>query len=117
MLVCATAATAPNTIEAMAMKIRICCQSAAILPGKATTSTRASRPSAAALGAAEKKAATGVGAPSYTSGVHMWNGTAETLKARPDRMKTMPNSRPMERSVWPETTPAITSSWVEPEKP
>ena len=28
-------------------------------------------------------AVTGVGAPWYTSGVHMWNGTAATLKPRP----------------------------------
>ena len=35
------------------------------------------------LRAAAKKAVTGVGEPSYTSGVHMWNGTAPTLKREP----------------------------------
>jgi hypothetical protein len=29
------------------------------------------------------KAVTGEGAPWYTSGVHMWNGTAAILKAKP----------------------------------
>src|SRR5512146_540509 len=33
----------------------------------------------AALGPTERKAVKGVGAPSYTSGHHMWNGTAATL--------------------------------------
>ncbi len=32
----------------------------------------------------------GVGEPSYTSGVHMWNGTAEILKAIPASTKTRP---------------------------
>src|SRR5215471_3652418 len=30
----------------------------------------------------------GVGAPSYASGVHMWNGTALTLNASPTRTST-----------------------------
>ena len=33
---------------------------------------------------------TGVGAPSYASGAHMWNGTAATLKASATRMKYSP---------------------------
>ena len=56
--------------------------------------TRAKRPMAATFGAVAKKAAIGVGAPSYTSGVHMWNGTAETLKARPEIRNTRPKSSP-----------------------
>ncbi len=32
-------------------------------------------------------AVTGVGAPWYTSGVHMWNGAAATLKPRPDEQE------------------------------
>ena len=38
---------------------------------------------AAALTAADMKAVTTVGAPSYASGVHMWKGTSDTLKAVP----------------------------------
>ena len=41
-----------------------------------------------------KKAVTGVGAPSYTSGVHIWNGTAEILNARPAETNTRPMRRP-----------------------
>src|SRR5690348_948924 len=32
----------------------------------------------------------GVGAPSYASGVHMWNGTALTLNTRPTSTSTPP---------------------------
>ena len=46
----------------------------------------------AALVADAMKAVTGLGAPSYTSGVHMWNGTAATLNARPTSSNTMPAS-------------------------
>ena len=38
---------------------------------------------AAVFVAADMNAVTGVGAPWYTSGVHMWNGAAETLNANP----------------------------------
>jgi hypothetical protein len=36
----------------------------------------------AALEAVDRKAVTGVGAPWYTSGAHMWKGAAATLKQR-----------------------------------
>ena len=35
-------------------------------------------------------AVTGVGAPSYTSGAHMWNGTADTLNPKPTSSRAMP---------------------------
>jgi hypothetical protein len=41
----------------------------------------------------QKKAVTDVGEPSYTSGVHIWKGTAEILNARPTKIKTSPNRR------------------------
>jgi hypothetical protein len=47
----------------MAMKTMICCQSPATGPN-GCISTRSVRPTAATLGAAAKKAVTGVGAPS-----------------------------------------------------
>ena len=50
---------------------------------------------AATFGAEAKNAVTGVGAPSYTSGVHIWNGTAETLKQSPANRNTRPNTMPM----------------------
>ena len=37
-------------------------------------------------------AVTGVGEPWYTSGVHMWNGAAATLKPRPTSRNAMPSS-------------------------
>src|SRR6266545_3673068 len=37
----------------------------------------------AAFDATDRKAATGIGDPSYVSGAQNWNGTAETLKANP----------------------------------
>ena len=38
---------------------------------------------------------TQVGDPSYTSGIHMWNGTAPNLNPTPTMRKAMPNTRPM----------------------
>ncbi len=46
---------------------------------------------AAALVPTDMNAVTGIGAPWYTSGVHMWNGAAETLKANPTPISTMPS--------------------------
>ena len=36
-------------------------------------------------------AVTGIGAPWYTSGVHMWKGAADTLNAKPTPISTMPS--------------------------
>ena len=38
------------------------------------------------------KPVTVVGAPSYASGVHMWKGTAATLKANPTSRSSEPTS-------------------------
>src|ERR1700734_948852 len=53
-------------------------------------------PNAAVLTATAMKVVAGVGAPSYASGVHMWNGTALTLKTRPAIRKTIPKITPMD---------------------
>src|SRR5262245_51652472 len=45
--------------------------------------TRTNAPNAAAFTPVDMNAVTIVGAPSYASGVHMWNGTAVILKAKP----------------------------------
>src|SRR3972149_8595224 len=50
-----------------------------------TNRTRMANP--AAFEAVEMKAVIGVGAPSYTSGVQKWNGTAATLNPNPVRIK------------------------------
>ena len=39
----------------------------------------------------DKKATTGVGDPSYTSGVHWWKGTAAILNATVDKTNTSDN--------------------------
>src|SRR5438132_12165279 len=49
----------------------------------AVSKTRISAANAATFVAADMNAVTAVGAPWYASGVHMWNGTALTLKANP----------------------------------
>ena len=71
----------------------------------------------AALTVVAMKAVTGVGAPSYASGAHMWNGTAEILK--PSAMIT--SKKPMMNSGACDTPPcafcAIVASAVEPVAP
>ena len=52
-------------------------------PRYAVRSRRRRRAKPAALDTTAKKAVTGVGAPWYTSGAHMWNGAAAILKATP----------------------------------
>src|SRR5881296_1700914 len=47
------------------------------------TSTRRIAANAAAFGPTDMNAVTGVGAPSYASGVHWWKGTTAALNARP----------------------------------
>src|SRR5215467_6946221 len=49
----------------------------------AERNTRTNAAKAAALTPVDMNAVTGGGAPSYASGVHMWNGTADTLNAKP----------------------------------
>src|SRR5271155_3808931 len=51
-----------------------------------TKTMRNKTANAAALGAVDMKPTTGAGAPSYTSGVQMWNGAAATLNPRPTNM-------------------------------
>src|ERR1700756_4321354 len=52
-----------------------------------TSSIRATNPPA--FDATDRKAVTGVGAPSYVSGAQKWNGTALTLNAKPTSDKKM----------------------------
>src|SRR4051794_17674037 len=54
-----------------------------------TSSMMATNPPA--FEATDKNAVIGVGAPSYVSGAHVWNGTADTLNANPTTQKTMPS--------------------------
>src|SRR5438477_4723840 len=58
--------------------------------GKATKTRVSSATKPAAFDATDKNAVIGVGAPSYVSGAHVWNGSADTLNANPTTQKTMP---------------------------
>ena len=88
---CTAAAMVPTSSDATASTYTIGRQSDANdtkLPAK----IRSSAANAATLVAAAMNAVTGVGAPWYTSGVHMWNGTAATLKPRPTSSSATPAS-------------------------
>src|SRR3546814_16626086 len=65
---------------------------------KAMNTSWSSATKPAALEATARKAVMGVGAPWYTSGAHVWNGTAETLNAKPMTTKTM--AREIGRASW-----------------
>src|SRR3989442_7052461 len=58
----------------------------------ATSRTRMRAKNAATLVAADMNAVTGAGAPWYTSGVHMWNGTAATLNPKPTATNADPGT-------------------------
>ncbi len=58
--------------------------------GKVSSVTRSSAAKAAAFTPAAMNAVTTVGAPWYASGVHMWKGTSDTLKANPTRSSPTP---------------------------
>ncbi len=87
-LSCSSAPTLPTTIVATA--------SAPIRPRQspdacevAPVNSSRNAPIAAAFVPVPMKAVTGVGAPSYTSGVHMWKGTALALKPRATTISTI----------------------------
>ena len=62
MFLCPIAAKAPSTIDAIEMKMMICCHCEAA-PGRADCVKRSSIAIAATFAALEKNAVTGVGAP------------------------------------------------------
>src|SRR5216684_2004456 len=61
------------------------------IEGKVAMKTRPTAANAADFVATDMKVVTTVGAPSYTSGVHMWKGAADALKASPTESKPMPS--------------------------
>src|SRR6201986_694868 len=86
-LVCATPTTVPRIIVDAAIAhttmLHWPCSGS-----NADRNTRANAANAAAFTPVDMNPVTAGGAPSYASGVHMWNGTAATLNAKPT------NSRP-----------------------
>ena len=65
---------------------------------------------AASFEAVPMNTVTHVGDPSYTSGIHMWNGTAPSLNPIPTMRNAMPNIKPMLSANPPCTALAIAAS-------
>ena len=87
-LVWDTPTTVPTIIVAAAMPQ----STAAHCPrsgSNAERNTRANAAKAAAFTPVDMNPTTEAGAPSYASGVHMWKGTADTLKAKPTSNRPM----------------------------
>ncbi|OLC11115.1 MAG: hypothetical protein AUH39_00355 [Chloroflexi bacterium 13_1_40CM_67_9] len=84
--VCASATMFPPVIVTAARIARTVLQSTPSGP-RAPTRTRRIAAKAAAFGPTDMNAVAGVGAPSYASGVHWWNGTIAALKPRPTVMR------------------------------
>src|SRR5258708_2293361 len=117
MLVWLIAAKAPSSIDRTEVTITICCHSPTMVP-KGWISTRTRSATAAILGAIEKNAVTGVGAPWYTSGAHIWKGAAEILNARAAATNTRPKIKPSGGSAaWSATMAANGWNDVVPAKP
>src|SRR6266568_3289215 len=87
-LFCSTPSTVPAIIVSAAMTESTGTHCACI-GSSVERNTRTNAPNAAALTPVDMNAVTIVGAPSYASGVHMWNGTAETLKQKPTASRPM----------------------------
>src|SRR5256885_164318 len=80
-----SATTLPAVIVNAARTAKTLDQSTASGP-MPDTSTRRIAANAAAFGATDMNAVAGVGAPSYASGVHWWNGTTAALNPSPTVM-------------------------------
>src|SRR5436853_1602770 len=87
------------------------------MAGRLSTKIRISIANDAAFDPTERNAVMGVGAPSYTSGAHMWNGTAAILKPTP--ATTRITARISRRSVaaCAAKLVAITRKLVVPDRP
>src|SRR5580698_3245071 len=81
-------------------------------------STRNKAAKAPTLATAAMKPVTGDGAPWYTSGVHMWNGTAATLKAKPTSTRARPaRSSPLVSTTFLDRKSAIWVRLLDPVAP
>ncbi len=101
MLVCAIATTLPTPMESTEITTSIWLQSACA-PASASGNKRMISAKAAIFDAVPMNTVTQVGEPSYTSGSHMWNGTAPSLKPTPTIMNAIPKMRPIlsPKCVW-----------------
>src|SRR5437773_12200230 len=76
------------------------------------SNTLMSAANAATFVAAAMNAVTAVGAPWYASGVHMWNGTAETLNAKPTASRPAAAKASGSGPTWPWKVRAIAATFV-----
>src|SRR5205823_14657523 len=113
--VCAMAMTAPTTMVSADRTQRNGVQSE-IRGWRPTSNTRIRAANAATLVAADMYAVTGKGAPWYTSGVHMWKGTAATLNAKPTANRPAA-TRPSACEPFPESARAMPVMLVVPAAP
>src|SRR5256885_8864108 len=114
-LVCVTAAKLPTVIVAIDSTQKSRRQSS-LADGSPSTKIRISIANDAAFEPTERNAVTGVGAPSYTSGAHMWNGTAAILKPTPATTRITASARRESPAIAPNDV-AITRRFVVPESP
>ena len=89
---CEIAMTLPTIIDSSDRTISIPCQSNATAASD-PTSMRVMNAKAANSGAVPMKRVIAVGAPWYTSGTHMWYGTAPSLNAIAETTNTNPKMR------------------------
>src|SRR5262245_2258754 len=85
-------------------------------PGNPSRKIRSSIANDADFDPTDRNAVTGVGAPSYTSGAHIWNGTAAILNPTPATTRMTARTSRGSRS-WLANTPAIARRLVVPDSP
>src|SRR5207253_3809701 len=105
----------PTSMVAAASPHTTGCQSLASA-WNPTLNTRRNAPNAATFVPADMNAVTQVGAPWYASGVHMWKGTAATLKANPTPSRPIA-ARARAGSVCPMSLRLIAAMFVVPVAP
>src|SRR5262249_57306871 len=113
MLFCRTPTTVPTTIVAAEITASTGTQCACI-GWSVERNTRTNAANAAAFTPVDMNAVTIVGAPSYASGVHMWKGTADTLKQNPTASRPTATSANPPDAADPAMKLPIASSRVEP---
>src|SRR5436190_19970107 len=112
--VCVSAAKLP-TIMVKRAQIHTIDSHRLAIGSNAVMYTRMNRANAAAFGPADMKAATGAGAPWYTSGAHTWKGAAEILNAKPTNINAADTpTSDMEPACPAVRTRRISTRFVEP---
>jgi hypothetical protein len=107
----------PAIIVAIASPATAECQTVYTF-GNASSQTRRKAANAAAFTVAAMYAVMADGAPSYTSGAHIWNGTVATLNPNPTSRNAMPASisGPVP-AFTPDMRSAIVARFVDPVAP